>query len=148
MTWVLIIGAVIAGMCLGLLLSGWFLSGRPDLVRIGIEGEYLVVHPLAMAKVFAFRGKLRFERTAIRSVKAVDRDDYPPLGLRLAGTGLPYLLAGRFTTTNQTGLVFCLAGRARRFIQIDLDRGNIRYLVIQVRDPDSLAAELAASRPG
>ncbi len=96
--------------------------------------------PVALA---AFRRKLRFERDAITRVAAIDRSDLPELGLRLLGTGMPNLQAGKFTTTNQTGLISLrLIGRASRFLQVNIGRGNIRYLVVQVSDPDSLAAEL------
>jgi hypothetical protein len=79
---------------------------------------------------------------AITRVPGIDRSDLPELGLRLLGTGMPNLQAGKFTTTNETGLIFCLIGRAPRFLQVNIGRGDIRYLVVQVSDPDSLAAEL------
>ncbi|MDQ2813864.1 MAG: hypothetical protein M3Z75_18845 [Actinomycetota bacterium] len=118
------------------------------MARIGIEGGYLVVRLPWMATLVAFRRKLRFEQAAIKRVAAVDRSDLPRLGLRLRGTGTPHLQAGRFATTNQTGLIFCLMGRAKRFLRVDFDRGDIRYLVVQVSDPDSLAAELSRASRG
>lgn len=51
-----------------------------------------------------------------------------------------------FATDNQTGIVFMLVGRGQRFLRVDLGSGKIRYLVIQVSDPDQAAAELTANR--
>lgn len=142
MIWAWVVGLIVAVSCIGLLLSARLASRRPDLARVGIEGEYLVVRLPWPAALAAFRRKLRFERDAIKRVAAIDRGNLPRLGLRLRGTGTRNLQAGRFTTTNQTGLIFCLVGCAHRFLQINFDRGDIRYLVVQVSDPDSVAAEL------
>jgi hypothetical protein len=148
MIWAGIFGLVVVASVAGLLFSARLVSRRPDLARVGIEGGYLVVRLPWMATLVAFRRKLRFEQAAIKRVTAADRSDLPQLGLRLGGTGTPNLQAGRFATTNQTGLIFCLIGRAQRFLQIDFDRGDIRYLVVQVSDPDSLATELLRASRG
>ncbi|MFY9932609.1 MAG: hypothetical protein WAK82_31875 [Streptosporangiaceae bacterium] len=60
--------------------------------------------------------------------------------------GTKNLQAGMFATDNQTGIVFMLVGRGQRFLRVDLGSGKIRYLVIQVSDPDQAAAELTANR--
>jgi hypothetical protein len=41
-----------------------------------------------------------------------------------------------------------LVERADKLVRIDLSRGKIRYLVVQVADPDSLAAQLLAGCRG
>ena len=126
----------------GLLLSGWVLGGRPDLARVSIEGDQLVIRRRGMVRILAFHRSLRLDRTAIRHVAVIDRAGIPPLGLRIRASGMPGLQAGMFSSDNQTGIVFMLAGRAHKFLRVDLGRGKIRYLVVQVADPDSLAAEL------
>jgi len=35
-----------------------------------------------------------------------------------------------------------LVGRAERFLRIDTDRGKIRRTLVQMRDPDTLAASV------
>lgn len=129
----------------GLLFSGWVLGGRPDLAMVSIEEDRLMIRPRDMARILAFHRSLRLDRTAIRHVAVIDRGGIPALGLRIRGTGMPGLQAGMFSSSNQTGIVFMLVGRAQKLVRIDLGRGKIRYLVVQVADPDSLAAQVRAS---
>lgn len=49
------------------------LGGRPDLARVGIEGDRLMIRPRGMARILAFHHSLRLDRTAIRQVKVIDR---------------------------------------------------------------------------
>jgi hypothetical protein len=146
--WVAVFGCAVAALALGLLFSGWVLGGRPDLARVSIEGDRLMVRPRGMARLMAFHRSLRLDRTAIRQVAVIDRGGIPALGLRIRATGMPGLQAGMFSSSNQTGIVFMLVGRADKLVRIDLSLGKIRYLVVQVADPDSLAAQLLAGCRG
>jgi hypothetical protein len=144
MIWLLSYGILVLVLCLGLLFSGWLVSRRLELARVDIEDGYIVVRPLGLAKVLAFRRKLCFDQTSIRRAEAVSRSGLPGLGLRLRGTGMKNLQAGNFASTNQTGIIFCLIGRADKFLRIDLGRGKIRYAALQVKNPEILAARLAS----
>jgi hypothetical protein len=142
--WAVAFGVAVVVLAAVLLLVAWLTGRQPDLAEVAIVGEHLVVRPRGLAKISAFRRKLVFERTAIRHVAVVDRTGIPRLGLKLRGTGTPNLQAGMFASDNQTGVVFLLVGRGQRLLRIDLARGQIRYLVLQVADPDQTAATLMA----
>jgi hypothetical protein len=134
-----VIGAAVFVLAAGLLVAGWRAGYRPDLARVLIDGEQVVVRPIGMARVLAFRRELRLDQSAVRHVTAIGRDRMPDAQLRLLGTGMPGLLAGMFTSSHD-GVCFLLVGRAQRLLRIDTDRGRVRCTVIQVRDPDGLAA--------
>jgi|SRR5450755_1583947 hypothetical protein len=139
-----IFGSSAATLAVVLLLAGWLVSSRPDLARIRVEGGQVVIRPAGMVRVLAFRRVVRLDQSAIRQATAISRNELPAPRLRLLGTGMPGLQAGMFTTTGDKGICFLLVGRAQRFLRIDTDRGNVRLAVIQVRDPDLLAATLLA----
>ncbi len=145
MIWAVLLGVVVLALAAGLMLSARLVSRRPVLAQVAVEGAYLAVRPRGMIKILAFRGKLLLDRTAIRHVAVIDRTGIPRLGMRLHGTGTKNLQAGKFATDNQTGIVFMLVGCGQRFLRVDLGSGKIRYLVIQVSDPDQAAAELTAA---
>jgi hypothetical protein len=134
-----VIGSVVVVFAAGLLIAGWRPGYRPDLARVLVDGEQVVVRPIGMARILAFRRELRVDGPAIRQVRAIGRDALPDPQLRLVGTGMPGLQAGTFTSSHD-GICFLLVGRAERFLRIDTDRGKIRCTVVQVRDPDLLVA--------
>jgi hypothetical protein len=136
-----VIGAIAVALAAGLLIAGWRAGYRPDLARVSTDGEQVVVRPVGIARILAFRRELRLDGPAIRQVRAIGRDALPDPQLRLVGTGMPGLQAGTFTSSHD-GICFLLVGRAERFLRIDTDRGKVRCTVVQVRDPDLLAASL------
>jgi len=136
----LVIGVTVLAVAVGLLVGGWRLSYRPDLARILTDGDQMVVRPIGLARILAFRRDLRLDTAAIQRVTAIDRDAMPDLRVRLLGTGMPGLKAGMFT--GDDGRCFVLAGRAGRFLRIDTGAGPVRYTVVQVRNPDLLATTL------
>ena len=73
MIWALSYGIIALVLILGLLISGWLVSRRLELARVDIGDDYVIVRPLGLAKVTAFRRKLYFDRTAIRRAEAVSR---------------------------------------------------------------------------
>jgi hypothetical protein len=136
-----IIGSAVVLLAAGLLGAGWWLSYRPDLARVLTSGDQVVVRPIGVARLLAFRREFRLDRPAIQHVAAIGRDGLPHFGVRLLGTGMPGLLAGMFTSTRD-GRCFALVGRGDRFLRIDTGSGTVRCTVLQVRDPDLLAATL------
>jgi hypothetical protein len=131
------IGAVVFVLAAGLLAAGWRAGYRTDLARVVINAERMVIRPIGMARILAFRRELRIDQHAIRQVTAIGRNALPDAQLRLLGTGMPGLLAGTFTSTHD-GVCFLLVGRAERFLRIDANIGKINCTVVQVRDPDLL----------
>jgi hypothetical protein len=128
-------GIIALVLILGLLISGWLVSRRLELARVDIGNDYVIVRPLGLAKVAAFRRKLCFDRAAIRRAEAGSRSGLPVPGLRLRGTGMKNLQAGILASTNRTGIIFCLTGRAEKFLRVNFGRGKIRYLALQVKNP-------------
>jgi hypothetical protein len=108
-----------------------------------MNDDQVVIRPVGVVGILAFRRELALDRRAIERVNAIGRDDLPDLKVRLLGTGMPGLQAGLFA--NGHGCCFVLLGRADRFLRIDTGSGTIRCTVIQVRDPDLLAATLGGS---
>lgn len=105
-----------------------------------VSSEVRII-PLGVMRRLAFKNELRLDRRAIRRALVVNRSELPSRGLRTLGTGMPGLAAGRYRS-GKSGGSFWLAGRAPRLLLIDMDNGPLDSVVLQVRDPDQLAAQL------
>jgi hypothetical protein len=122
----------VVALAVGLLVLGWVLGGRPDLARVSIEGDRLMVGPKGMARILAFHRGLRLDRTAIWQVTS----STAVVSLRWAcGFVPPDCLACRRACSaraTRRRLSSRSWGRADKLVRINLSRGKIRYLVVRL----------------
>jgi hypothetical protein len=136
---------VIALVVLAVLLAALLgLARRPPRIRVEIAGEWLVVEPLGLDKVWCVRRIVRVPRSSVTYVRALRRRDVPLAGPRLPGSYLPGVI-----TAGSYGLgvhrTFWDVRRADRLLVIDIRPGDATYyrLVLEVPDPDATAAALS-----
>ena len=126
----------------------YFIGGFPAVGGFGLRSEQVKVTdnevriiPVGLMRKLALNQEPQLDRREIRRAVAVDRSELPVRGHRVLGTGMPGLAAGRYRS-GKSGASFWLAGRAPRLLLIDLEGGPLDFVVLQVRDPGQLAAQL------
>lgn len=122
--------------------GGWWLGGQPDLARVTVTGEAVRIVPRGVLRLLSFRRELVLARSQLRQVTVAACADLPPGGLRSPGLAVPGLRAGTYRGPDSVS--YWLVGRAARVVRIDVAGGPVDYVLIQVRDPEALAALLAA----
>lgn len=136
---------VLAGLVLPVTVAGgWWLGGRPELATVTVAGETVRIVPRGLLRLLSFRPALLVASGQLREVSAISCAELPPAGLRSPALAVPGLRAGTYRRPEATS--YWLVGRAARVVRIDLADGPVDYVVIQVRDPDALAALLGAGR--
>lgn len=135
---------VVVVLPLTLIMVGRQLAERPDLAQVTIVNDEVNIVPLGLMRRLAFNSGFQLDRRAIRRAVAVQRSELPSRGVRTFGTGMPGLSAGRYRS-GKSGSSFWLVGVAPRLLLIDMENGPLDYVVLQVRDPDQLAAQLHES---
>jgi hypothetical protein len=140
-TLVTILVALVLPACLA---GGWWLGGRAELAHVTLTGDSVRIVPRGVLRVLSFRRELVLELARVASASVVTCAELPPAGLRSPGLAVPGLRAGTYRCPEATS--YWLVGRAARVVRIDLAGGPVNYLVLQVRDPDAVAARLGAGR--
>jgi hypothetical protein len=51
----IVVGSVVVALAAGLLIAGWRAGYQPDLARVLVDGEQVIVRPIGMARILAFR---------------------------------------------------------------------------------------------
>lgn len=126
--------------------GGWWLGGQPELARVRVTGGEIRIVPRGVLRLLSFRRELVLDRLALRRAAVVTCASLPPAGLRSPGLAIPGLRAGTYECPEATS--YWLVGRAARVLRLDFADGPIGYVVVQVRDPDGLAALLGGdARP-
>jgi hypothetical protein len=120
--------------------GGWWLGGQPDLARVTMTGEAVRIVPRGVLRLLSFRRELVLARSQLRQVTVAAVADLPPGGLRSPGLAVPGLRAGTYRAPDSVS--YWLVGRASRVVRIDVAGGPVDYVLIQVRDPEALAALL------
>lgn len=132
---------VLAGLMLpASVAGGWWLGGRPDLARVTTAGDSIRIEPRGVLRLLSFRPGLVLASGHLRQVSVVTCADLPPAGLRSPALAVPGLRAGTWRCPEATS--YWLVGRAPRVVRVDLADAPVDYVVIQVREPDTLAALL------
>jgi len=132
---------IIVVLPLTLLMVGRRLAERPDLAQVKVTDNEVRIIPVGLMRKLALNQEPQLDRREIRRAVAVDRSELPVRGHRVLGTGMPGLAAGRYRS-GKSGASFWLAGRAPHLLLIDLEAGPLDFVVLQVRDPGQLAAQL------
>jgi len=127
--------------CLG---GGWWLGGRADLARVTLTGDSVRIVPWGVLRLLSFRRELVLDLSQVASVSVALCAELPPAGLRSPGLAVPGLRAGTYRCPEATS--YWLVGRAARAVRIDAAGGPVDYVLLQVRDPEALAARLGAGR--
>ena len=132
---------IVVVLPLTLLMAGRRLAERPDLAQVKVTENEVRIIPVGLMRKLALNQEPQLDRREIRRAVAVDRSELPARGHRVLGTGMPGLAAGRYRS-GKSGASFWLVGRAPRLLLIELEGGPLDFVVLQVRDPGQLAAQL------
>ncbi len=125
--------------CLG---GGWWLGGQADLAHVTLTGNSVRIVPRGVLRLLSFRRELVLDLAGVTGVSVATCAELPPAGLRSPGLAVPGLRAGTYRCPEATS--YWLVGRSARVVRIDLAGGPLDYVLVQVRDPDVLAARLGA----
>jgi hypothetical protein len=109
-----------------------------------VEGGELVVHLTRREKAWGFHGDVRVPLSAVRSVSAPDNAWAQLRGWRMAGTGIPGLIA-LGTRRHGDGYDFTAVRRQRPAVQVDLN-GPPRWQRLLVSMDDGVDASVEADR--
>ena len=138
------VGAIMiiaAGGATGLMVG---LMAIPGGVRVTLQDDRLVVEPLRLDKLWCMRFRLAIPLSKVADVRAVPRAEVRVSGIRLPGTYFPGVItAGSYGRGERR--IFCDFRRADRLLVIDCVANPVpgyRRLVLEVRDPDRVAATL------
>ena len=139
---------VITALC-GLVLpacvgGGWWLGGQAELAHVTLTGNSVRIVPWGVLRLLSFRRELVLDLAQVAGVSVAARAELPPAGLRSPGLAVPGLRAGTYRCPEATS--YWLVGRSARALRIDLAGGPVDYVLLQVRDPGGLAAQLGAGR--
>jgi hypothetical protein len=114
---------------------------------IRIQGPDLVVRLSRKEQLGAFHGDVRVPVAAVRSVRVSD-DAWSELrGMRAPGTGWPGRIALGTRRGGSGGKQFAAVYGKRRAVVIDLEGAAYSRLIISLRDPDGVAAQIRTVIP-
>ncbi|MEY2418164.1 MAG: hypothetical protein QOG90_844 [Actinomycetota bacterium] len=131
--------ASIAALVVTVLVIGLLpLSGRAK-ATASVDGNELRVVPVGLAKMWAARGHVAVPARAVQSVEVVA--DPPPLGWRVAGTGVPGVCRAGYFRGGGTK-TFAVVGRSRPLVEITLSGAKYDRIVFSANDPDALVRSL------
>lgn len=132
---------VLAGLVLpAAVAGGWWLGGRPELAHVTMTGDTVRIVPLGILRLLSFRSELVLERCGLGAARVAACAELPAAGLRSPALAVPGLRAGTYRCPEATS--YWLVGRAHRVVRLDVPGGPVDYVVLQVRDPEALAARL------
>jgi len=117
----------------------------PASVDVEIVDETLAIRPRGLDAFLCLRSRLDVPLSMVAMIRAVPRSQTPRPGLRLPGTHLPGIVtAGSFGTGADR--TFYDIRRADRVLLVSCRLGaEYKLLVLEVPDPDAVAAMLNAT---
>ena len=122
--------------------GGWWLGGQAELAHVTLTGNAVRIVPRGVLRLLSFRRELILDLAQVTRVSVAVCRELPPAGLRSPGLAVPGLRAGTYRCPEATS--YWLVGRSARVVRIDLAGGPVDYVLVQVRDPEGLAALLGA----
>ncbi|MGI8492494.1 MAG: hypothetical protein ACR2NJ_07030 [Acidimicrobiales bacterium] len=106
-----------------------------------IEGDELVLHLRPREKFWAFHGDVRVPLSAVRSVSTPKNAWLALRGWRMAGTGIPSVIA-LGTRRHGTGYDFTAVRKAKPAVLVEANAGRFEQIIASVADPEGTAAEI------
>ena len=140
-------GALVgATVLLGGLAVGVALAVRGPMIEVRWDAEHVAVTPIGFRRALAVSGTVTIPWSALTSVEVVAAEDVR-LGMRLPGTAMPgVLVAGSFGTGSSRTFAW-YRKRAARCLLLTARTGSYRRVLVEVQEPDRLAAEITAAAP-
>ena len=114
-------------------------------VRIGLEGEYLLVELTGWDRVLSIKRQLEVPLSVITGVEAKSREEIqrlPGRWLRLPGTYVPSMVH-HGSYGRRPNRDFWALFRQERVLVLRMEGWDYQRIVLGMEDPDSVAAELA-----
>jgi hypothetical protein len=126
-----------------IVLGACVLAGRGAVVDATVADGRLTVRPRGARWLLALRRSVTVPVRAVTAVEVVDPKTVR-LGIRMPGTSVPGLLnAGSYGTGDAR--TFAFVARARRVLLVHVEDGPYRRLLVQVPEPNAVAATIEAA---
>lgn len=110
------------------------------MARLEVDGTDLVLRLSWGEKIAGFHANLRAPLTSVRSVSVPAQPWLALRGWRMAGTGIPHLVAVG-TRRHGTGYDFSALHRSRKAVQIELATGRFQRWLVSVDEGEDAATE-------
>lgn len=111
---------------------------------LDVDGDTLVVHLSPAQKFWAFHRNLQVPVSAVRSVRVTTTPWSDLRGWRISGTTISGTVAlGR--RRHASGVDFVAMGRVTEAVEVEMNDGPYRRLVVSVADPQHTASAIAAA---
>lgn len=126
-------------------LVAWDIVSAPHRPEVVTDDAWLTVRPIGPDRAWSAATEIRLPLDAVRDVDVRDPRDVPA-GLRLPGTAMPGVItAGFYGLGAQRS--FWLVRRSRRVLVVELGAPSpLARLVLEVDDPDGMAAAILSRR--
>jgi len=115
------------------------------MAEIRVEGGQVCIQLSLVERLGALHRDIRFPRSAVRTVRLVDKPFDEIAGIRLPGTRVPGLMA-LGTWRRRGGRDFVVVYRGERGVVVEVDASQLNYqrIILSTKDPDGVHALLAA----
>lgn len=108
-----------------------------------VERDQLVLHLSWKEKVGGLHGDVRVPLSSVRAVSVITQPWLALRGWRMAGTGIPGLVA-LGTRRHGEGYDFTALYRSRPAVQVEVATGRFSRLVVSVTDEDQARSQAAS----
>jgi len=125
---------------LGVVLHGVALAKSGDLAEISVSEREILIRPRGVFKFLSLRWSLRLPSEAVSRVSVVLPGGVRAPGLRYGAVFFPGLTAGTYMAPDGTS--YWLTGQPQPALEITLNEGPLSYVVVQVADPEAVAARI------
>jgi hypothetical protein len=116
------------------------------MATIQLKDSQVLIHLNPAEKIGALRGDVHFPRSAIRSVRVVDKPFFEIEGIRSPGTGVPGVIAlGTYRSHGRRDFVAVYRGERGVVLDIDADQADYRRVILSTKDPDGVRSLLGAA---
>jgi len=109
----------------------------PDMAKLRVHGDELVVWLSPLEKLGAFRGDVHVPLAAVRSARVSDRPWSELRGIRAPGTGFPGIIS-LCTRRGSTVVDFAAVYRGGPAVVVDLEGAHFDRLVVTCNDADNV----------
>jgi hypothetical protein len=116
------------------------------MAEISVEDGQVVIHLGLAERIGALRKDFAFPRSAVRTVRVVDKPFGEISGMRLPGTRIPGVIA-LGTWRRREGRDFVAVYRNTRgiVVEVDANQANYRRIILSSKDPDGVRDLLTAA---
>jgi hypothetical protein len=116
------------------------------MAEIRVDGGQVSIRLNLAEKIGAFHGDLRFPRSAVRTVRVVDKPFGEIQGIRSPGTRVPGVIAlGTWRRRGGRDFVAVYRGQRGIVVEVDASHANYQRVILSTTAPDDVRDLLTAA---